>query len=284
LFPVISAGHAIRVVSTPNGKLNKFYELMTSESGVWSKHQTTIYEACKQGLDRDWRELKEALNDEDAWAQEFELQWMDEQTSWLSFELIGSCQNPMAGKPEYFNHGLTYIGVDIARRKNLWVAIVLEKVGEVLWHRETVILRNQTFAAQTEVMESLMNIYRPHRVALDQGGMGEVIVENWQSLFGGKSRIEGVLFTLKSKQALATGIKNRFQKGEICISENLELKQDLHGVQRIATLAGNVRFDAVNSEVHGHGDRFWAMALAIYAHDGKGMTKPVQGSTTYSAW
>ena len=31
LFPVISAGHKLRVVSTPNGKGNKFYDLMTGE-------------------------------------------------------------------------------------------------------------------------------------------------------------------------------------------------------------------------------------------------------------
>ena len=29
LFPVISAGHKLRVISTPNGKGNKFHELMT---------------------------------------------------------------------------------------------------------------------------------------------------------------------------------------------------------------------------------------------------------------
>ena len=31
LFPVISAGWKLRVVSTPNGKGNKFYELVTDE-------------------------------------------------------------------------------------------------------------------------------------------------------------------------------------------------------------------------------------------------------------
>ena len=35
LFPVISAGWKLRVVSTPNGKGNKFYDLMTGQSDLW---------------------------------------------------------------------------------------------------------------------------------------------------------------------------------------------------------------------------------------------------------
>ena len=54
LFPVISrSGLKLRVISTPNGKGNKFFELMTAEDTVWSRHVVDIYEAVRQGLDRD---------------------------------------------------------------------------------------------------------------------------------------------------------------------------------------------------------------------------------------
>jgi phage FluMu gp28-like protein len=87
LFPVISAGHKLRVVSTPNGKSNKFYDLMTA--GVqWSRHQTDIYQAVADGLPRNIEELKEALNDADAWAQEYELQWLDEASAWLPYDVM----------------------------------------------------------------------------------------------------------------------------------------------------------------------------------------------------
>lgn len=47
LFPVISNGYKLRVTSTPNGKGNKFYELMTDASldTVWSRHVVDIYQA-----------------------------------------------------------------------------------------------------------------------------------------------------------------------------------------------------------------------------------------------
>ncbi|WP_238590339.1 hypothetical protein [Candidatus Williamhamiltonella defendens] len=41
-------------------------------------------------MPRDIADMRAALNDEDAWAQEFELQWLDEASAWLSYELIDS--------------------------------------------------------------------------------------------------------------------------------------------------------------------------------------------------
>ena len=59
LFPVISAGRKLRVVSTPNGKANKFHELMTAaeqlpEGGAegknpWSRHAVDIHQAVAEG-------------------------------------------------------------------------------------------------------------------------------------------------------------------------------------------------------------------------------------------
>lgn len=50
LFPVISKpGLKLRVISTPNGKGNKFYELMTGQDDGWSRHSTDIYQAVADG-------------------------------------------------------------------------------------------------------------------------------------------------------------------------------------------------------------------------------------------
>lgn len=282
LFPVISAGHRIRIASTPNGKLNKFYELMTDDSGLWSKHIIDIYEAKRQGLPRDLDELRGALGDEDAWSQEYELQWLDEAFAWLSFELISSCESPIAGNPEHYSGGTTYIGVDIGRRRDLWVATVLEKVGEVFWLREMTILKNQPFAIQSEVLDELIMKYQPYRVAVDQGGMGEVLVEQWQQRYG-RSRIEGVMFTMKSKQSMAAVIKKTFQESKIRIPINADLKIDLHKVQKTVTLAGNVRYEGERDK-DGHADRFWSIALALHAGVPSTYGKPSIGSRTVSAW
>jgi phage FluMu gp28-like protein len=148
LFPVVSAGYQLRVISTPNGKGNKFYELMTDFDldTVWSRHRVDIYQAVAQGLPRNIAELKAGINDADAWKQEYELQWLDEASAWLDYDLIDRCEDEAAtverASSPLLNNGLearsTFIGVDIGARHDLFVIWVLEAVGDVLWTREVI--------------------------------------------------------------------------------------------------------------------------------------------------
>ncbi len=131
LFPVISNGYRLRVTSTPNGKGNKFYELMTSNAleNVWSRHIVDIYRAVRDGLPRDIAQMRQALNDDDARAQEFELKWLDEASARLTFELIDGVEHDAAGLPVHYTGGPCFVGVDIAVRNDLFVIWVLEQVG-----------------------------------------------------------------------------------------------------------------------------------------------------------
>ena len=117
----------LRVLSTPRGKDNMFYELMTAQQSVWSRHTVDIYQAVEQGLERKIEELRTAVCDDDLWAQEYELKWLDEASAWLPYELITACEDPDAGKPEKYQGGLCFIGNDIAARNDLW--ILMENSG-----------------------------------------------------------------------------------------------------------------------------------------------------------
>ncbi|UQZ88311.1 hypothetical protein C4J81_03450 [Deltaproteobacteria bacterium Smac51] len=146
LFPVISKpGLKLRVTSTPNGKKNKFYDLWTSLGNRWSKHEVDIHKAVELGLDRDIDELREGAGDDDLWRQEFLLKFLDDAGSWLAYDLIMAAEHGEAGRPDKYRGGLCYIGNDIGRRRDLWVAWVIEMVGDVRWTREVVILQNATF-------------------------------------------------------------------------------------------------------------------------------------------
>src|SRR5579872_5160141 len=152
LFPVISAGFKIRVTSTPNGKNNKFHELMQSEDGLWSKHVVDIYRAVADGLPRDLQTLRAGLHDEEAWAQEFELKWLEEASHWLGLDLIlaaGAEVHPYQGHP-------CFIGNDIGRRHDLWVGYVLEPVKGLLWTREIAVLKGASFAEQDAELDRLV--------------------------------------------------------------------------------------------------------------------------------
>lgn len=266
LFPVISAGHKLRVVSTPNGKGNKFYELMTGEDALWYRQTCDIYQAVAEGLPRDIDELKTALNDDDAWTQEYELKWLDEASAWLSYDLINACENDQAGNLDNYQGGACFVGVDIAARNDLFVIYVLEAVGDVLWTREIIVRKRITFQEQDALLDDVFRRYRVIRCCMDQTGMGEKPVEDAIRRHG-SSRIEGVLFTGSNKLTLATIGKEAFEDRTIRIPlGDMALRADLHKLQKITGATGLPRFVA-ESDANGHADRTWACFLALNAAD-----------------
>ena len=265
LFPVISKpGLRLRVVSTPNGKGNKFYDLVTGTDTVWGRHIVDIEQAVADGLPRDIEELRTACGDDDVWRQEFLLEWLDEASAWLSYDLINSVEHERAGLPEAYTGGHCFVGVDIARRKHLFVIWVLELVGDVLWTREIIAKRNITFAEQDALLDDVFNRYRVLRCCMDQTGLGEKPVEDAQRRHG-SLKVEGVLFNPTSKQMLATVGKQNFEERKIRTPEgDKELRDDLHKLQKITMPNGAPRFVA-DSDSKGHADRAWACFLACYA-------------------
>ncbi|ETD85739.1 terminase large subunit domain-containing protein [Rhodobacter capsulatus] len=274
LFPVISKGRQkLRVISTPNGKGNKFYELMTAEGSVWSRHIVDIYEAVRQGLDRDIDMLRAGMADEDAWAQEYELKWLDEASAWLDYDLISACESNSAGIPELYMGGPCFVGVDIAARNDLFVIWVLELVGDVLVTREVIARRRISFAEQDALLDDVMARYRVVRVRMDQTGMGEKPVEDAKRRHG-QLRVEGILFSSAAKLDMATALKESLQDRKTRLpAGDPVLRADLHSVKSQVGISGTRRLVA-DGESDGHADRFWAAALACSAAQG--------GTPTYS--
>ena len=267
LFPVISRPDLkMRILSTPRGKDNVFYQLMTGKQlSAWSRHTIDLHQAVAQGLNRDIEELRQAIGDQEIFAQEFELKWLDEASAWLSYDLITACEEQNAAEPGKYQNGLCYIGNDIALRNDLWVAWVLELVGDVLWTREVRILHRAKFSEHDAAMAELMSRYRVARLSMDQTGMGEKPVEDAKRRWPG--RVEGVQFNPTTKLALATVGKAKFEERKVRIPEgDLVLRADLHKVKRMASPTGIPRLVA-ESDMGGHADRFWALMLAIAAAD-----------------
>ncbi len=269
LLPVVSRpGLKLRVISTPNGKGDKFHEIMTDpELGKsFSRHVVTIHDAVRDGLPRDVEELKRAMNDPEAWAQEFECQFVDEATAWLPYDLIGACEDPDAGKPDAYAGGPCFVGMDFAARGDLTVIAVLEEDAGVLWLREMIEMRRASFADQLAELDRVMRDYRVIRAALDQTGMGEMPVEEARRRHG-SYRIEGVLFSASRKLDMAGALKQAMEDRKLRIPPRAELRADLHSVTRTVGPSGAPRLGAERSG-GSHADRFWALALAASAAHG----------------
>jgi phage FluMu gp28-like protein len=223
--------------------------------------------------------MRAALGDDDAWAQEYLCRWLDEASAWLPYDLISSCEDADAGDPAQYGGGPCFVGNDIAARGDLWVAIVVEAVGDVLWVREIRTARRITFAEQDRIMDELMDRYDVVRLAMDQTGMGEKPVEDAKRRYGG-ARVEGVLFSGASKLSLATEGKQRFEDRRLRIPMgDVALRADLHKPKKVLGPTGIPRFVA-ESDSQGHADRFWALMLAIGAATG---TQPATGESVEPA-
>lgn len=265
VFPIITRNpsYKVRITSTPNGKANQFFELWERGEG-WSRHKTTIHDAVREGLQVDPGELERAIADPIAWQQEYLLEFVDESTAFIPYDLIlaAEVEDCLA---EAWDPDHAYLGMDIGRHRDLTVIWIDERVGDVMWCRKVVELYNTPFAAQREVLFSLLP--RVRRAALDATGLGEQLAEEARSAFGWK--VEPVKFTLETKADLAQALRLGFEDQKERIPKNLHIREALHSVRRVVTSAGNVRYDAERNE-RGHADHFWAKALAKHAAGSQG--------------
>lgn len=264
VFPIVSrSGFKLWVTYTPRGKQNKAYEISTNS--IFTHHVVDIYKAVKEGCPQNIEELKAAIDDPELWAQEYEVQFLDEATAFITYDMLNEIESDTAGKPEFFANGRCYIGMDIGRRRDLTIMWVLEMVGDVLWAREIVEMQRASFSAQETELDRLYRKYRPQRVCIDQTGIGEKFVEDIKKKYG-ELNIEGVLFTSSAKLDLANTIKKKMEDKQIRIPIDRHIRDDIHSVKKITTSSGNIRFDAERTE-NSHADRFWSLALAIHAAD-----------------
>ena len=154
--------------------------------------------------------------------------------------------------------------MDVARRRDLWVAAVLEQVGDVLWLRDLAVRQGIPFSQQRAIVGDLAARYRPVRIAVDQTGMGEAVVEQLQEDLG-RTVVEGVLMTGPRRLDVATALREAVEDRRLRIPPDGELRRDLHAVRAEAGPTGAPRLLAERSVTDGHADRFWALALACTA-------------------
>jgi phage FluMu gp28-like protein len=261
LYPSITRGFSICVASTPMGKQGKFWDLW-SRNDTFAKHRTTIHDAVADGLPIDVAELRAGLDDPDTWAQEYECEFVDEATAFLTHELITSCEfDPDLATPLLAWDDDEFVGVDIGRKKDLTVIWRLQRRAGVLWTIAVIALAKKKFADQKDVLWPILE--RCRRACIDATGLGMQLAEEAAEAFG--SKIEPVTFTGAVKEALAYGLRTAMEDRLVRLPTDRVIHNDLHSVKKITTAAGNIRFDVEASESAGHADHFWALALATEA-------------------
>jgi phage FluMu gp28-like protein len=264
LYPTITRGFKIRVISTPNGKSGKFYDLWTDQRGIWSRHEVDIYKAKEQGLDVNIEELKDGCEAEDDWLQEYCCQFIDEAGALITYDMISNCENDQATiiLPEDFEpQGELYLGMDIGRKRDLSVIWVNEKLGDVYWTRTVKKLEKTPFRIQRQELFWYLSLPHMRRGCIDATGIGAQLAEEAKERF--KTLVEEVTFTPQVKEELAITTLRKFQDKQTRIPADRVIRNDIHSVKKMTTAAGNIRYDADRNE-NGHADHFWALALSLH--------------------
>lgn len=266
IFPTLLRGNGeLDVASTPKGKNNVFYDL--SQNDKFEKSVVTLDDAIAQGLQIDADEIRQSMGDEDLYRQEFNCEFLDESTAFLTHDMITNCQDPSLDKTpdlstlnQYEN---LYAGIDVGRKRDLTVIWIIQREGDHLTTRAVYERQNETFQNQLDLITSILENKNIKRLAIDAGGIGMQLAESLVDKVGAH-RAQPVTFTNTIKNELATRLRIHFENQTIRIPVDTDIRNDFHSLRRTITTTGLARFDAQRSAT-GHADRFWAAALAVNA-------------------
>ena len=218
---------------------------------------------------REWWLAKQRAEciDEEQWLQEYCCRPADEATAFLSYDMITACEDAtlrlhssqevkeMLGKLP--SDTTLYMGLDVARKKDLCVFDLGRKLGDVMHDWLRLELQGKRFAEIREELYQLLRLPALKRTCIDATGMGMQLAEEAKEQFG--YRVEPVTFTGAMKEEMAFGLRQDFEDRKLRIVRDDKLRADFRGIKKEVTGSGNIRFAGESED--SHCDRFWAKAL-----------------------
>jgi phage FluMu gp28-like protein len=251
------------------------HSLIQTSSTAWSCHFVDIHAAVNEGLPANIGELKAAMDDPEGWAQEFECQFLDVQSTLLPYELIAPCESLEATASVPFQFWQTrpalplVMGIDFGRRQDLTVAWTLKQVGDV---QQTVEVLEMDRTPTPEQVEQLRpRLRQARRVCLDYTGagigLGDYLAREfgeWDAEKHKFGKIELCHFTNPLKLEIFSKLRMAFEKRGVRVPVNRVIREDLHSVNRASSATGQITYRAPHN-ADGHADRCTALALALRA-------------------
>ena len=279
----------VSALSIDGGPSTSFCKLMDEVENQgnprgWSYHKTTIADAVAQGFvemvnkltganwtREEWLKQLEKQYAKDVWRTQFLLIPSDDGQSLIPYEHITACEAapfaPGESMPMPMNpFDPVFLGMDIARTKDLSVIICLQRVGDVLWTVAYCVMEKTPYRIQEAKLNSFLSLKNMYRGCIDKSGKGEMLAEGAETDFPGKA--EGILFTNPAKAQLAEPLARRFEDKRIRIPKDPVIADDIHKIVKSKTLNNYARYEGDRDE-NGHSDRFWAYALANHACEAK---------------
>jgi phage FluMu gp28-like protein len=211
------------------------------------------------------------------WRREMEAEWAEDQDVWLTQSLIASCIGTSNScgfdlqeyNPESEHRGEFFVGLDLAQTRDYTVLAVIERQNDKLFLRHLKIFAQPTiYATVLGYLKAIQDRWgRFMKINVDFTREGPSIIADMEA--AGIYNAEGVTFTVPSKSAMASLLKQRMAnhqffypllhwerpyRGEICTELNIER----YSLNKEGTIG-------YHHPQGTHDDVFWAIALAVNA-------------------
>ncbi|PYV22546.1 MAG: hypothetical protein DMG24_16345 [Acidobacteria bacterium] len=301
LYPTITRGYSLEVISTPNGQQGKFFDLakaaglaelpiancrwpigesqgrsgssiVNRQSSIkWSGHWCDIYDAVRQGLRIDV-ELLRAGVDEQTWRQEFCCEFLSSGSQWIPPELFQSCVSSEASVnlPSPLASLSQGERGKESRGEGLYAGwdVARSRDLSVIWLSELV-----GDVTWTRGVIEMRNLPTPDQLRRARSLMP--LVRRLEIDQGGMGlamaeelarefpdRVEGVQFTAAKKEALAVLAKRRLEEAKVRLPDDDTVRESFRSVKKSVNSLGQSRFDAEHDSTFGHADHWWAFCMA----------------------
>jgi phage FluMu gp28-like protein len=200
------------------------------------------------------------------WSREMEAEWAEDTNRWLPQAVICKCidENLEFARIDADLKGRFYVGVDLGKHRDFSVVAVIERRedGYYLLHctDEKVFPLETPYASVIGYVKKLTSKWQVScHVCVDIGGVGDPIVEEMQR--GGIPNVEGITFQSR-KEEMATILKQTMIEGRFKLPYDRGVITELNVEMFELTKSGKIVF---NHPSGSHDDKFWAIALALYA-------------------
>ena len=278
--PLRGGEKKVRVISTPNGKSGRFFKIIdenllnpvVGRRMSWSCHKVTIHDAVRYGLPVDIDQIKEGMDDPEGFTQEFECEFIDTSNVLLPYDIIALAESVEATEycdPAFFKgsgSNPVYLGIDFGRTSDPTICWANEKIGDVEWTREVLVLKGVSSPDQQKILSD--RIRRATRVCFDYTGpgigLGDYLVQEHGEYdpeghkFG---KIELCTFTAGFKREIFPKLRRAFEAPvKVRVPVSKDVREDLHAMRQIVK-NGEYSYSAPRT-AEGHSDRCTALALA----------------------
>jgi len=173
--------------------------------------------------------------------------------------------------------GEFFIGVDLGKKRDYTVIVVIRKDGEILK-----VVFTKRFKLGTEygaVMGAIKvlceKLNMVHKVCVDQTG-AEYFVEDLKKVV--RVSVEGIMLTVPSKQEILGYLRTVMQAAKLYYPYDEELLNEITVERYELMKSGQIQFSHPDGT---HDDRLWALALAVYATRGVKPPRPLPTTRTF---